>query len=356
LLSEDDGSSVVKTDADALASITKSEVGMQLDAAHRWPRSIERFMTDATYLVTMSKETAKSCIYSLPVRKGGDKPIAGPSVRLAEMCATSWGNLHTGARIIDVGKRDVTAQALAWDLEKNLRLSIEVKRGIVTSDGRTYGDDMIRVTSMAAISIALRNAIFRIIPRALVNNLYEVAVRKATGVADDTFEEERDAVIEFFVNKGKISIDRILSRLSIGSVGEITPDLLEVLIGIGQAWKDGQVTSEDALPAPRQPVTKATALDEMVNAGRARKSQPPPANDANEITPLKLVAALIAADGAWDLVENNVALVSAWTADQQRLAYDWATAHADPTINDADLPVRPDFTVLEPIRQPGEDG
>lgn len=359
LLDDDDGSSIVRTDDDALAAITKSEVGMQLDAAHRWPRSIARFMEDATALATMSKATAQSCIYTLPVRKGGDKPITGPSVRLAEMCATSWGNLHTGARIINTGARDVTAQALAWDLEKNLRLSIEVKRGIITSDGRIYGDDMIRVTSMAAISIALRNAIFRIIPRALVNHVYEQAERTATGVVDGTFKQERDAAIGWFVNKKGVSPERIYARLGIARLEEMTPELLAALYGIGSSIKSNETSAEDAFPAPGAARAAAgprkssgQALDDMVTEHQStKKSQPPPANDG-QLTAAQVHAALADVDDDWEPA-HGLDLIKGWSPAEQRIAYDWALAFAATPDNEGP-PEQPEFTLL--AREPGSDG
>jgi hypothetical protein len=353
LMAEDEGASIVKVDSDALASITKSEVGMQLDAAHRWPRSIKAFMEDAAYLVTMSKETAQSCIYTLPVRKGGDKPITGPSVRLAEMCATSWGNLHIGARIIDEAPRTVTAQALAWDLEKNMRLAIEVKRGIVTSDGFRFGDDMIRVTSMAAISIALRNAIFRIIPRALVNELYAQAESKATGQDDGTFEAERDEILAVFVNKWAVPLDRVLARLSITKVADITQELLAALIGIGQSLKRREITFEQAFPpvqAAPPPQSKATALDDMVSQAK-KKSDPAPANDDSVLTAEKVHAALGDADEDWEPAERLVT-IKGWSPAEQRIAYDWALAFVSTPENEPP-PEQPEFTLLG--RQMGDD-
>src|SRR5690606_18383789 len=101
----------------AMSALAKSEVEAQLDAAHRYKRSVNRFLQEATGLATVTQEVAESCIYSIP-RDG--KQIAGPSVRLAEICASSYGNLHVAARIVDVEEDYVLAQGVARDLEKNL--------------------------------------------------------------------------------------------------------------------------------------------------------------------------------------------------------------------------------------------
>src|SRR5579872_4963852 len=95
----------------AMSAIVRSEVEAQLDAAHKYPRSITTFLQDAITLATTSQEIAESCMYSLP--RGG-KFITGPSVRLAEICASAYGNLQFGARVIDAEEKEVVAQGAAW--------------------------------------------------------------------------------------------------------------------------------------------------------------------------------------------------------------------------------------------------
>jgi hypothetical protein len=361
LLAEDEVS-LVRPEVDALEAITRSEVAMQLDAAHQWPRNINRFLEETEALATFTKETAASCIYTLPKRKGGDKPITGPSVRLAEMCATSWGNLHTGTRILDVGAREVTAMGIAWDLEKNLRQAIEVKRGIVTAEGRRYGDDMIRVTSMAAMSIARRNVIFTIIPRALVNHLYDKACSVATGVADDTFAVERDKLFGWFVKNRGVPVERVFARLGVTGIAEVTPEHLTVLIGIGTAIKSKDSTIDEAFPPPLASVPaasrgKGAALDAIVEATKAAATPAESAAPADDLPlPVDTVLAELAkadpetwqpGEACRDVIANE------WTPEQAREAFDWARVFNDKSVADSDVPPRPVFTVLS--RMSGED-
>ncbi len=361
LLDDEEGVSIVKPDNDVLEAITKSEVAMQLDAAHRWPRDVNRFLSEAEVLATFSKETAKSCIYTLPGRSQDGKAITGPSVRLAEMCATAWGNLHTGARIIDIGQRAVTAQAVAWDLEKNLRLSIEVQRGIVTKNGQRFGDDMIRVTGMAAISIALRNAIFRIVPRALVNHIYDKAEQKATGVTDNTFAQERDAAMGWFVNKRGIAPDRIYARLGIPDLAAMTPEHLATLFGIGTAIKTNEQTAEEAFPpppgaVPAQPRSRNAHLDALTEVHKPRP--------AAALTPAEVHAVLVKAAPEWEGEDRLQWMTNEWTPAQLKLAHDWAVAFNDDSIPNDKVPLQPAFTIIATPevetaaapaeRQPGE--
>ena len=121
-------------------------------------------------MATLTQETAAACLYVLPRKDRDGKPvqIVGPSVRLAEICASAWGNIDFGSRIGREEQAYVIAQGFAFDLQTNTRCTFEVRRRITTREGRRYSEDLIQQTVNAAQSIALRNAIFRVIPRALV--------------------------------------------------------------------------------------------------------------------------------------------------------------------------------------------
>lgn len=244
-LAEAEAPEIIHVGVGAVGAIVKSEVEAQLDAAHRYPRSITKFLKEAASLATLSQEVAESCIYSIP-RDG--KMIAGPSVRLAEICASAYGNLHVGARIVDTEERDVVAQGIAWDLEKNLRITLETKRRIMTKNNRRFSDDMIIVTGNAAASIALRNAVFRVIPRAYVNSIYEKVRQVAVGSAQ-TLENRRAQVLDRLQKLG-ISQERILARLELKGVADIGLEELEVLIGLGTAIKNGEQRLDEVFPAP----------------------------------------------------------------------------------------------------------
>lgn len=227
----------------AVAAINRSEVMVQLDAAHKYARSIKRFLQNTITLATFNVATAESCMYALP--RGG-KTIAGPSVRLAEIAASSYGNLHIGARIVEIGDREVTAQGVAWDLETNLRVSVEVKRRITDSRGRRYNDDMINVTCGAACSIALRNAVFRVVPRAYIDQVYEKCKDVAVGKAE-TLTKRRDEVLARLAKMGADK-DRVLNALQIKGVEDITLVHLEQLIGMGTAIKSGDKQVDEVFP------------------------------------------------------------------------------------------------------------
>jgi ABC-type sugar transport system substrate-binding protein len=160
----------------------KAMIDIQISTAKAYPRNIKRATENAIAIVTMDKETAATCTYSVP--RGG-KAITGASVHLAKILAQVWGNMRVEAKVISVEAKHVTSQAIAFDLENNLAIKVEVKRSIMGKTGR-FNDDMIVVTGNAANSIALRNAVLSVIPRAIVDKIYNEAKKTITGDISDT--------------------------------------------------------------------------------------------------------------------------------------------------------------------------
>jgi hypothetical protein len=249
----------------ASTALAKTEVEAQLSAAHQYPRSIARFLRDAISMATITQEVAESCIYTLP--RGG-KPITGPSVRLAEIAASSYGNLQIGGRVIDVDEKEIIAQGAAWDMERNLRCTIEVRRRIIGKTGQRYNDDMIGVTGAAATSIALRNAIFRVVPRAYIDTVYVKARETAVG-NQKTLSVRREQILQRFEKLG-VNRERIFERLEKRGIEDISLDDLEVLIGIGTAIKNGEVTIDKEFPEPASAPAEPSQDGKRISLGRKK--------------------------------------------------------------------------------------
>lgn len=262
----------------AVTALAKSELESQLDAAHRYPRSITKFLREATTMATMDVEIAEACIYSLP--RGG-KTITGPSVRLAEICMSAYGNMHVGGRVVDSEEREIVAQGIAWDLERNVRTTIEARRRITDSRGRRYTDDMITTTGMAAVSVALRNAVFRVIPRAYVNTIYNEVRRVAVGDAK-SLVTRRTQVLERLAKLG-VHQDRVLARLDKRGVDDIGLEELELLIGLGTSIKNGEISLDEAFPAPAS--APATPEQDGKRISLKKKPDPAPEQKTPELKP-----------------------------------------------------------------------
>lgn len=229
-----------------VGALVRAEIDTQVATAHAYPRSVSRVVKNVNSLVTISEEAAQECNYALP--RGG-KPITGPSVRLAEIVASQWGNCRVSARVVHVDRIEkfVEAEGLFHDLETNTATSARVRRRITDKNGRLYNDDMITVTGNAACSIAKRNAILGGVPKAVWNEAYQTALRTIKGDVK-TLPERRDGAFKAFAAFG-VTPEQIVAALDLGGIEDITLEHLATLIAMHKAIKDGEQKVEDYFPA-----------------------------------------------------------------------------------------------------------
>lgn len=236
-----------------LMALNASEIDMQIATAKKYPRSVKQFRNEAFQMATLTEDIAGECMYSLP--RGG-KAIEGPSARFAEIVVSAWGNARAGARVISEDDRFVTAQGVFYDLQRNVSITYEVRRRITDRHGNKYKDDMVGVTSNAACSIALRNAILKGIPKAFWKDIYNEARRTAIGDAK-TLATKRASMLEAFGKMGVVP-ERIFSLLAVEGEADITLDNLALLRGTFTAIKDGDTSIEQVFDESRASGSKAS--------------------------------------------------------------------------------------------------
>lgn len=244
----------------SIEAITRGEVDVQVATAKRYPRSITTFLKDARTLVTQSQDVAASCCYALQRQDKSGKPvfINGPSVRLAEIVASSWGNLRVGSQISEIGDEFIVARGVAWDLEKNVAVHTEVSRRIVNKYGKRFGADMIGTTGNAAVSIALRNAVFRVVPKPLVMSLYEDAKLTATGGAK-TLGEQIQAMFAYFAGM-HVTPEMIFGILEdVKGIPDINLDHLVTLKALAKQIKSGEMTIEQVFAPNKEAAPKGAS-------------------------------------------------------------------------------------------------
>jgi hypothetical protein len=246
-------------DMSVIYSQDKAVIDTQIATAKAYPRNLKKAVDNAVFIVTLDEETASTCSYSLP-RAG--KVITGPTVHFAKILAQNWGNLRIEAKVIAIDRTTLTSQAVAFDLENNLAIKVEVKRSIMTKTGR-MNDDMITVTGNAANAISMRNAILNVIPKAVVDKVYNEAKNKITGdLSDDTkLALKRKKVFDGFKTTYDVSEQEVLQAIGKAAIEHITQDDLVVLIGIGQAIKDGDTTVDLAFRPKKTNALKQVKLD-----------------------------------------------------------------------------------------------
>jgi len=113
----------ITEDETAMAVVSAGEIARvqgQIISAKKFPR--DETTSYQKILTACKRESlAKTAMYSYP--RGGTT-VRGPSIRLAEQLARSWGNLDTGIRELSQVEGESVVEAYCLDLETNYRSSI----------------------------------------------------------------------------------------------------------------------------------------------------------------------------------------------------------------------------------------
>lgn len=264
-----DSVEVLKDEA-ALSLVLKAEIDTQIATAKAFPRSIKQFIDKTMSIATINEDVAQSCAYALP---RGNKTLEGPSVRLAEIVVGAYGNIRAGMRVIHNDGKTITAQGICHDLETNTCITLEVKRSILQNEwkngnktGRmiTMSEDMQVVTGNAACAIAFRNAVFKVIPSAIIQDIYEKVKEVAKGTAE-TLPTRRKKALDYLHSIG-VKDEQICNVLDLKSVEDIDLEKLAILRGMCTLIKNQESTVSELFPTkekdPKKKADRATTAAE----------------------------------------------------------------------------------------------
>ena len=256
--------------AEIMQAINRAEIDQQVATAKQYPRHLPAVLNQIQTYATMDVDTASECFYVLQRNgaNGSAQTIEGLSVRMAEIIAGAWGNLRVATRIIGNDGKTITAQAVCHDLETNVAISTEVKRSILTSKGYTFSQDMQVVTGNAAAAIAFRNAVLKVIPKAVTKRVIEEVKKVAMGQALD-LEQQRQVLIQYFA-KLNVSEQMILDLLQITKREEIDKERVFTLKGIYNAIKEGDTTVQEAFV---KPVEERKLAEQAKQAAEEKKAK-----------------------------------------------------------------------------------
>lgn len=276
--------------SDMLAAINRTEVDMQITTAKQYPRDLSQVLNKIATYAKMDKETAEDCFYVLrrKDKDGNDSLIEGLSVRMAEIIASAWGNLRIQTRIIGNDGRMITAQAMCHDLESNVAVCKEVSRSIVTKKGYTFSQDMQIVTGNAASSIAFRNAVLAVIPKAITKKIINDVKAVAMGQTID-LEQSRKNVIAYY-NRAGVKTEQLLGYLGVKSIEEIDQQMIFELRALRNAIEEGTTTVKETFIDPEkeaaaaaEAVRKATTAKDKATAALAAATGEAPVLTAEEV-------------------------------------------------------------------------
>lgn len=226
----------------------------------------------------------------------GGSDVSGPSIRLAEALAQSWGNMQFGIRELDQRNGESTVQAFAWDVETNTRREVTFQVPHIRyskNNGNKRLEDPRDVYEMVANQGArrLRACILAVIP----GDVTEAAVKQCEATMRtkaDTSPESTQRMLEAFAAFG-VTREQIEKRIQrridaiqpaqVVSLKKIYASLRDGMSVAGD-WFDVDVTApEGDAEAPPQS-TAAKAKDTLrKRQASVEEPEPPIYGDADAI-------------------------------------------------------------------------
>jgi hypothetical protein len=273
-------SQVNRETSDALAHTDQqraiAEVQAAMLIARANPRDPVRAM-DRILNACQRPTLAEAAIYSYS-RGGAD--VSGPSIRLAETLAQSWGNLSYGLRELSQDGGESTVQAYAWDVETNTRreMVFQVPHVRHTKAGQKKLEDPRDIYEIVANQGArrLRACILAIIPGDVTEAAVEQCDRTMREKAD-TSPEAVKRILEAFAKYG-VSREQIEARIQ-RRIDSIQPAQVVSLKKVYASLRDGMSTPADWFT---ESVPSAAVVD--LNT-RLRQETAPPAKPVSAPTP-----------------------------------------------------------------------
>jgi hypothetical protein len=258
------------------------EVQAAIIVAKRFPRdeneSYKRIMRSCARI-----GLAEQAEYTYPK---GDKKVAGPSIRLAESIAQSWGNIDYGIIELENEKGSSEMLAYCWDLETNTRVTkvFTVKHWRDTKGGGYALKDSRDVYETTANFGArrVRACILGVIPGDVIEGAVKECRKTIKGDNKTPIEDRIKVMLNTFEKEHRVTTAMVEEYLGC-NVKSISENELIRMKGVHQSITDGMSAPRDyfnfgdapAVDAPpvvdafkkapeaaAVPETKATVIDE----------------------------------------------------------------------------------------------
>lgn len=235
---------VIDVGVEVFEAQERASISSQIATAKQYPRNLNKVKMNSIAIACMDIETAESCRFSKPV---GGKNVTGPSVHLARIVCQQYGNMRVQQRIKQISDKTIIGEAIAFDMETNYAVCVEARRSIIDKNGIRYKDSVIETNAMAILSIAERNAILKVIPRAITEGVYKEAFNYANGDLSDNAKliVARDKAFQFFLTEYGAKEDEVVACLGLKTKEAIKAEHIADLRGYMQAIKDKELNPDD---------------------------------------------------------------------------------------------------------------
>ena len=205
----------------------------------------------------------------------GGSDVSGPSIRLAEAIAQSWGNLQFGIRELDQRNGESTVQAFAWDVETNTRreVTFQVPHVRYRKKGSVSLEDPRDIYELVANqgSRRLRACILAVIPGDVTEAAVQQCERTMHASADTSAESVQKLVTAF--SQFSVTQQQIEKRIQ-RRVDAIQPAQVVALRKIYASLRDGISVPADWFEGVNEPGGGNNLADKL-KAKKEPEQEPP---------------------------------------------------------------------------------
>lgn len=248
-----------------------AEVQAQYIIAKRFPRNQHESYQN---IIASCKRPflAEQAMYAYP--RGGQL-VTGPSIRLAESIAQTWGNLDCGVKEVSQSNGVSVAEAYAIDLQTNTRIvkTFHVKHERHTRKGKTRLTDPRDIYEMVANQGArrLRACILGVIPGDIIDAAVDQCKRTLESSDVPIGDQIRKMVLAF--DELGVKVEHLEKRLG-HKLDATIPQEIVTLKGIFKSIKDGMAKREDffEIQSKQQEDSKAE-LKSLIEKNKAESTK-----------------------------------------------------------------------------------
>ena len=248
-----------------------AEVQAQMIMAKRFPRN-EIQAREKIINACMRKGLAE--VASFDFARGGSK-VTGPSIRLLEVMAASWGNIVAGWRELSRNNGVSDIEAYAWDLESNTRwpLTFQVKHWRDTKGGGYALTDERDIYEACANMAArrVRACLEKLIPGDIIDDAVTQCEQTLLSKANVTPEHIKRTVEAF--GQYNVTPEMIETKIQ-RRIDSITAQQVVQLGKIFNSLRDGMSKPEDWFDMTANKKDAVEARSSESEADKAKKATP----------------------------------------------------------------------------------
>lgn len=256
--------------AQIMAGRQAQEALMAMYAAKQFPRDENRAYTNimqACHRVAL----AETAIYEYP--RGGQK-VSGPSIRLAEVLARSWGNLDFGFVELEQKHGESSVMAYCWDLQENIRQTrvFSVKHERVTKSSTTKLTDPRDIYELIAnqASRRVRACILGTIPGDVVDAAVEECKKTLTTGNKEPLPDRVRKMVAIFFEEFQVN-QEMLEKFIGCKVSAFSEQDVVRLKGVYRSLRDGMSKREDYFDIRVGKESESSAADEFKKTQESKK-------------------------------------------------------------------------------------